>query len=87
MVETTTVGGRRRRLVMEPAALNAGFEAHGINGHLKMKGPGAAALREYAGQLCHLRSDDCLVYQETEDRVTHWRTAARAMNLPLLRDR
>ena len=39
------------------------------------------------GESRFLRSDDCLIYQEMEDRVTHWRTAARAMNLPLLRDR
>ncbi len=86
IVEMTTVGGRRRRLVMEPAAVDARFEAHGINGHLKMKGPGAAAIREYARQRCLLHSDACLIYQEKEDRATHWRTAARAMNLPLLRD-
>ena len=87
IVETTTVGGRRRRLVMEPPALDARFEADGINGHLKMKGPGADAIREYSAQLCRLRSDDCLIYQENGDRPTHWRTATRAMNLPLLRDR
>ena len=84
VIEATTAGktGRFWRTGAVDAAEH--FEAWGINGHLRGKGPGAAAIREYAADLARQQVDDVLVLAEQHDRLTHWRTRHRSENLPLI---
>ena len=47
VVEAVTQGATRRRMTTTASEAEEQFEANGINGHLRDKGPGANALREY----------------------------------------
>ena len=84
VVEAVTRGKDRRRMTMTADEAEEKFEAWGINGHLRQKGPGAQAIREYAALLCRKQAGDVLVFEEENDRATHWRTATRSQNLPLI---
>ncbi len=84
VVDAVTRGKDRRRMRMTAGEAEEKFEAWGINGHLRQKGPGAQAIREYATLLCQKRAGDVLVFQEEKDQATHWRTATRSENLPLV---
>ena len=84
VVETETESGNRRRMVIRPDEAEREFEAQGVNGHLREKGPGATAVREYAVHLCGQGAGDALVFQEKNDEPTHWRTGTDSLNLPLL---
>ncbi|MCY4634882.1 MAG: nucleotidyl transferase AbiEii/AbiGii toxin family protein [Acidobacteria bacterium] len=84
VVEAVTHGGTPRRLTMAAGEAEEQFEAKGINGHLRDKGPGARALREYAVALCRKRTGDVLVFEETEDKETRWRTASSSRNLTII---
>ena len=84
VVEAVTQGGTPRRLAIAAGEAEEQFEAKGINGHLRDKGPGARALREYAVALCRKRTGDVLVFEETEDKETRWRTASSGRNLTII---
>lgn len=84
VVEAVTRGKDRRRMTMTADEAEEKFEAWGINGHLRQKGPGAQAVRDYAVLLCRKQAGDALVFEEENDRATHWRTATRSQNLPLM---
>jgi hypothetical protein len=82
VVEAVTRGKDRRRMTMTADEAEEKFEAWGINGHLRQKGPGAQAIRDYAALLCRKQAGDVLVFEEENDRATQWRTATRGRNLP-----
>ena len=84
VVETVTQADKHRRTTMTGGEAEEQFEAKGINGHLRNKGPGGKALREYAVELCRKRAGDVLVFEETGDRETHWRTASSGRNLTII---
>ena len=84
VIEATTQNNRRRRMTMTARQAEEEFEAKGINGHLRNKGPGAKALREYAVELCRRRAGKIVVFEETGDKETHWRTATSGRNLPII---
>ena len=84
VMEAVTHGGQQRRMTMTASTAATEFEAKGINGHLRDKGPGANALREYAIELCRRGSGDVLVFKETNDTETHWRLAKSARSLKLI---
>lgn len=75
VVEAVTRGKDRRRMTMTADEAEEKFEAWGINGHLRQKGPGAQAIRDHAALLCRKQAGDVLVFEEENDRATHWRTA------------
>ena len=77
-----TAGGERRNLQVTPEHADEHFEEHGLNAHLKNKGPGADELREYAKAQARRGRHDFVVYREANDAATHWRTAKTAYNLP-----
>ena len=76
VIDTETNDGRRRRIATSAEAARYDFEAHGINGHLGSKGPGADAIREYATALARQGATDALVFEEQNDEATRWRTAS-----------
>ena len=84
VVEAVTQANKHRRITMTASGADEQFEAKGINGHLRNKGPGAKALREYAIELCRKRAGDVLVFEETGDKETHWRTASSGRNLTII---
>lgn len=84
VVEAVTQGATRRRMTMTASEAEEQFEAKGINGHLRDKGPGAKALREYAVELCRKRAGDVLVFEEAADKETRWRTASEGRNLTVI---
>ena len=84
VIEAVTAGGARRYWNTSAGAAAEHFEAWGINGHLRGKGPGSAAIREYAADLARQPVDDVLVLEEQRDRLTRWRTKHRSENLPLI---
>ena len=84
VVEAVTQANTYRRSTMTASEAEEQFEAKGINGHLRNKGPGGKALREYAVELCRKRAGDVLVFEETGDRETHWRTASSGRNLTII---
>ena len=84
VIEAVTAGGARRRWTSSPGDAAERFEAWGINGHLRGKGPDAEAIREYAADLARQQVDDVLVLEAQWDRLTRWRTRHRSENLPLL---
>lgn len=75
VIETETRDGRRRRITTSAEAAGHDFEAHGINGHLGNKGPGADAIRQYATTLAKRGAQEMLVFEEENDEATLWRTA------------
>lgn len=74
VIDTETNDGRRRRITTGAEATGHDFEAHGINGHLGNKGPGADAIRQYATTLARRGAQEVLVFEEENDEATHWRT-------------
>lgn len=78
-----TAGGERRNFQVTPESADEHFEEHGLNAHLKNKGPGADELREYARAQALRGRGDLVVYREARDAPTHWRTARMAYNLPV----
>ena len=84
VVEAVTQANKHRRTTMTAGEAEEQFEAKGINGHLRNKGPGAKALREYAVELCRRRAGDVLVFEEAGDRETQWRTASSGRNLTII---
>ena len=84
VVEALTQANKLRRMTMTPDEAEEQFEAKGINGHLRNKGPGASALCEYAVELCRKRAGDVLVFEEAGDRETRWRIASSGRNLKLI---
>ncbi len=81
VVKAVTHGGKHRRMTMTAVEADDQFEALGINGHLRNKGPGAKALREYAVSLSRSRAGESLVFEEKGDKETRWRTAKSAKNM------
>ena len=81
-VTVETAGGGHRSRHLTPDEADGHFEEHGLNAHLKNKGPGADDLREYAKARALERGADCLVYRETRDTPTHWRTATSEVSGP-----
>ena len=81
-VTMQTAGGAHRSRQVTPEEVDEHFEEHGLNAHLQKKGPGADDLREYAKARTLRREGDCVIYRETQDAPTHWRTATSAHNLP-----
>ena len=84
VVEAVTQANKHRRTTMMTSEAEEQFEAKGINGHLRNKGPGAKALREYAVDLCRRRAGDVLVFEEAGDKETRWRTASGGRNLTII---
>ena len=84
VVDTVTAGGRTGRTTMTADTAEDEFEANGINGHLRNKGPGAAAIRGYAVELAHKAGGDVLIFEEAEDKPTRWRTANFATKLHVI---
>lgn len=78
-----TAGGERRSHQVTPENADEHFEEHGLNAHLKNKGPGADELREYAKTQALQGRHDFVVYREANDAPTHWRTAKTGYNLPV----
>ena len=74
-VTMQTAGGAHRSRQVTPEEADEHFEEHGLNAHLRNKGPGADDLREYAKARALRREGDCVIYRETRDTPTHWRTA------------
>ncbi len=78
----TTGKGRTRTFEVELHRLDHDFEAYGLNAHLDKKGPGAEAIRNYAGKLCRQDASGTL-FRENKGVPTAWRTANEAFNMPL----
>lgn len=85
IVEAVTHADTHRRMSMTAAEADEQFEAMGINGHLRDKGPGAGALREYAVELAGRRAGNVLVFEERGDEETRWRTATAARSMEIIR--
>ena len=84
VVEAMTEGKDPRRMTMAADEAEHQFSALGINQHLRGKGPGADAIREYAVQLCRGNADGVLVFEERNDEATRWRTGSRSLNLGII---
>lgn len=83
IIEVATRGGRARTFEIEPHRLDHDFEAYGLNAHLDKKGPGAEAIRNYAGERCRQDASGTL-FRENKGVPTAWRTANDAFNVRLL---
>lgn len=81
-IEVTTATSSRSETTRQIARERAEhyFEASGLNGYLRAKGPGNEALLEYA-RTAAARGRGTLVFEGRDDAVTAWRTAKAGMNL------
>ena len=79
-VTTGTTAREKRTTRIEAGEAETDFEARGLTAYLEGRGPGAAALLDYARTAC-ARYRERLLFEADAHGVTAWRTATAGMNL------
>ena len=64
-VDTTTTGGWKHTIDIDPAAIEDAFEAHGLSDYLRRKEPGAADIRAEMQRLCETTRTRRIVWESS----------------------